>query len=92
MISLHKMSKVSNAYVYGEALSTDILGFLNYEPYGYMHAVKILNFYLNDKAANFDIAKQCTRVDKDVRVTISNLFKSLDQDETYKNLVIYPDS
>ena len=57
-----------------------------------MHAVKILNFYLNDKAANLFIAKQCTRVDKDVRSTISNLFKSLNQDGTYKNLVFYPDS
>lgn len=92
MISLQKMSKVSNAQVYGEALSTDILSFLNPDAFANIHAVKILNFYLNDKGANFDIAKQCTRVEKEVRSTMCSFFKSLNVDETYKNLIIHPES
>lgn len=53
-----------------------------------MHAVKILNFYLNDKGANFDISKQCMRVEKDVRATMCSFFKSIEVDETYSNMVV----
>jgi len=81
MISLQKMSKVSNSYVYSEALCSDILAFLNPDPFASIHATKILNFYLNDKGANFDITKQCMRVDQEVRSTMCSFFDSLEIDE-----------
>lgn len=73
-------------------MSTDILSFLNPEPFASMHAVKILNFYLHDKGANFDINKQCMRVEKDVRATMCSFFKSIEKDENYSNMVVYPES